>query len=157
MMERVIFETKSSTITPLITLRVVFGRRCICLFDLVACHLVEVLRMISKVELQASADLKSILYGLRSERFGIEFYVKPNLDTRLDPKSDKESLEVKKSANILIIHDDEEEEVSDGDALIRRKRETRKGIKEIRDTLPRITIRSPMNHIAPISLDKETL
>ncbi|GJY40344.1 hypothetical protein Tco_0427614, partial [Tanacetum coccineum] len=34
-----------------------------------------VLRMINEVELQALADLKSILYGLRSERFGIEFRV----------------------------------------------------------------------------------
>ncbi|GKA78467.1 hypothetical protein Tco_0785004, partial [Tanacetum coccineum] len=34
-----------------------------------------VLRMISEAELQALADLKSILYGLRSERFGIELCV----------------------------------------------------------------------------------
>ncbi|GJY24563.1 hypothetical protein Tco_0398221 [Tanacetum coccineum] len=57
---------------------VVFGRRCICLFDLAACHLVEVLRMISEVMLQVLADRKSIMYGLRSERFGVEFYVKLN-------------------------------------------------------------------------------
>ncbi|GJX41371.1 hypothetical protein Tco_0256361 [Tanacetum coccineum] len=31
--------------------------------------------MISEVELQALVDLKSILYGLRSERLGIEFCV----------------------------------------------------------------------------------
>ncbi|GJW91078.1 putative reverse transcriptase domain-containing protein [Tanacetum coccineum] len=68
-------EAKSSTITPLITLKVVFGRRCICLFDLAACHLVEVLRMISEAELQVLADLKSIMYGLRSEKFGIELCV----------------------------------------------------------------------------------
>ncbi|GJR81950.1 hypothetical protein Tco_0152735 [Tanacetum coccineum] len=37
-----------------------------------------VLRMISEVELQALADLKSILYGLRSERFGIELCVELN-------------------------------------------------------------------------------
>ncbi|GKA50959.1 hypothetical protein Tco_0744155, partial [Tanacetum coccineum] len=54
---------------------VVFRRRCICLFDLAACHLVEVLRMISEAELQVLADLKSILYGLRSEKFGIELCV----------------------------------------------------------------------------------
>ncbi|GJY12981.1 hypothetical protein Tco_0382290 [Tanacetum coccineum] len=36
------------------------------------------LRTISKAELQALADLKSILYGLRSERFGIELCVKLN-------------------------------------------------------------------------------
>ncbi|GKA70493.1 retrotransposon protein, putative, ty3-gypsy subclass [Tanacetum coccineum] len=39
------------------------------------CHLVEVLRMISEVELQALADLKSIPYRLRSERFSIELCV----------------------------------------------------------------------------------
>ncbi|GKA56856.1 hypothetical protein Tco_0755928 [Tanacetum coccineum] len=39
------------------------------------CQLVEVLRMISEVELQVLADLKSILYGLRSEKFGIEICV----------------------------------------------------------------------------------
>ncbi|GKC47970.1 reverse transcriptase domain-containing protein, partial [Tanacetum coccineum] len=55
--------------------KVVFGRRCICLFDLADCHLVEVLRMISEVVLQALADHKSILYGLRSERFGVKFCV----------------------------------------------------------------------------------
>ncbi|GJX35456.1 hypothetical protein Tco_0247013 [Tanacetum coccineum] len=36
----------------------------------------QVLRMISEAELQALADLKSILYGWRSERFGIELCVK---------------------------------------------------------------------------------
>ncbi|GJW51450.1 hypothetical protein Tco_0092801 [Tanacetum coccineum] len=55
-------------------------------------------------------------------------------DTRIEPRSDKESPEVKKSADVLIIHDDEEEEESAGDALIRRK-----------------------THIAPISSDDETL
>ncbi|GJS09280.1 hypothetical protein Tco_0366076 [Tanacetum coccineum] len=54
---------------------VVFRRRYICLFDLAACHLVEVLRMISEAKLQVLADLKSILYGLRSEKFGIELCV----------------------------------------------------------------------------------
>ncbi|GJY55647.1 hypothetical protein Tco_0454762 [Tanacetum coccineum] len=64
---------------------VVFRRRCIFLFDLAACHLVEVLRMISEVVLQVLADHKSILYGLRSERFGVEFYVelKPALQRLL--------------------------------------------------------------------------
>ncbi|GJW20669.1 putative reverse transcriptase domain-containing protein [Tanacetum coccineum] len=37
--------------------------------------IIKVLRMISEAELQALADLKSILYGLRSERFGIELCV----------------------------------------------------------------------------------
>ncbi|GKA95687.1 hypothetical protein Tco_0817782 [Tanacetum coccineum] len=35
----------------------------------------QVLRMISEVMLQVLADHKSILYGLRSERFGVKFCV----------------------------------------------------------------------------------
>ncbi|GJT06515.1 hypothetical protein Tco_0840977 [Tanacetum coccineum] len=35
----------------------------------------QVLKMISEVVLQALADHKSILYGSRSERFGVKFYV----------------------------------------------------------------------------------
>ncbi|GJS19776.1 hypothetical protein Tco_0448408 [Tanacetum coccineum] len=52
-------------------------------------------------------------------------------------RSDKKSPEVKKSVDVLIIQDDEEDEESTGDALIRRK--------------------YPRNHIAPISSDDETL
>ncbi|GJS87359.1 hypothetical protein Tco_0769995 [Tanacetum coccineum] len=42
-------------------------------------------------------------------------------DTRLEPRSHKESPEVKKSGDVLIIHDDDEEEESVGDVLKRRK------------------------------------
>ncbi|GJR38491.1 putative reverse transcriptase domain-containing protein [Tanacetum coccineum] len=52
--------------------KVVFGRRCNCLFDLAACHLVKVLRMISEADLQVLAAFKSILYGLRFEKFGVK-------------------------------------------------------------------------------------
>ncbi|GJZ07793.1 hypothetical protein Tco_0542076 [Tanacetum coccineum] len=55
---------------------------CICLFDLAAFHLVGLLRTISEVELQALADLKSILYGLRFESFGIEFCVELKIYVR---------------------------------------------------------------------------
>ncbi|GJW51448.1 hypothetical protein Tco_0092799 [Tanacetum coccineum] len=41
--------------------------------------------------------------------------------TRIELRSDKKSPEVKKSVDVLIIHDDDEEEESAGDALIRRK------------------------------------
>ncbi|GKA16209.1 hypothetical protein Tco_0695956 [Tanacetum coccineum] len=63
--------------------------------------------------------------------------------TRIEPKSYKESLKVKKSDDVLINYDDEDEEESVGDALIQRKREKGKGIKEIRDTPPLTPIRSP--------------
>nr|GEU87386.1 hypothetical protein [Tanacetum cinerariifolium] len=54
--------------------------------------------------------------------------------TRLESRIHKESLEVKKTANVLIIHDDGEEEESAKDALIQRNGDIRKGIEEIRDT-----------------------
>ncbi|GJS38558.1 hypothetical protein Tco_0563601 [Tanacetum coccineum] len=44
-------------------------------------------------------------------------------DTRLEPGSHKESPEVKKSADVLIINDDGEEKESVRDALILRKKE----------------------------------
>ncbi|GKA85860.1 hypothetical protein Tco_0807514 [Tanacetum coccineum] len=50
--------------------------------------------------------------------------------TRIEPRSDKESPEMKKSDDVLIIHDDKEEEELAIDTLIRRKG---KGIKEIRN------------------------
>ncbi|GJV66433.1 hypothetical protein Tco_1477261 [Tanacetum coccineum] len=67
------------------------------------------------------------------------------------------SPEVKKSVDVLIIHDDDEEKESTRDALIRRKRENGKGMQEIRDSpLPK-PIRYPRTHIDLISSDMETL
>ncbi|GKD75115.1 hypothetical protein Tco_1333397 [Tanacetum coccineum] len=71
--------------------------------------------------------------------------------TRLEPESHKERLEEKKSVDVLIINDDEEEE-SARDALIRKKG---KGIMEIKDTSPPTPIRSPRTHTAPLSSNKE--
>ncbi|GKA24829.1 hypothetical protein Tco_0710862 [Tanacetum coccineum] len=86
------------------------------------------------------------------------FYCQEDPGTRLEPRSDKESPEVKKSADVLIIHDDDdEEEELAGDALIRRKQEKGKGIEEIMDSPLPTPIRSLRTHIAPISSDKETL
>nr|GEW19386.1 hypothetical protein [Tanacetum cinerariifolium] len=61
-------------------------------------------------------------------------------------------LDVKKNVDVLIIHDDDEEELA-GDALIRRKRENGKGIEEIRNTPPPTPIRSARTHIVPLSTD----
>ncbi|GJT18078.1 hypothetical protein Tco_0876784 [Tanacetum coccineum] len=58
-----------------------------------------------------------------------------------------------KSADVLIINDDAEEE-SAGDTLIRKKG---KGIVEIKDSPPPTPIRSPRTHTTPLSLDKEKL
>ncbi|GJS54746.1 retrovirus-related pol polyprotein from transposon TNT 1-94 [Tanacetum coccineum] len=66
------------------------------------------------------------------------FYDQKDPNTILESKSHKESLEVKKSVDILIINDDEEEE-SAGDELISWKG---KGIEKIRDTPPPTPIRS---------------
>nr|GEU34334.1 hypothetical protein [Tanacetum cinerariifolium] len=73
--------------------------------------------------------------------------------TRLEPGSHKERPEVEKSVDVLIINDDEDEE-SARDALIRKKR---KGIVEIKDTPPLTPIRSHMINTAPLSYGKEKI
>ncbi|GKC03784.1 hypothetical protein Tco_0995394, partial [Tanacetum coccineum] len=70
---------------------------------------------------------------------------------------DKESSKVEKSADMLTIHDDEEEEGSAGDEFELKRREKGKGIEETKDTPPPTPIRSPKTHIAPLYTDKETL
>nr|GEX00145.1 hypothetical protein [Tanacetum cinerariifolium] len=77
-------------------------------------------------------------------------------DNTIDPKSYKESVEAKKSVDIMTIHDDEVKEESAGDEFELRRREKGKGIEETMDTQPTL-IRSLRTNIAPISLDKETL
>nr|GEV98028.1 integrase, catalytic region, zinc finger, CCHC-type, peptidase aspartic, catalytic [Tanacetum cinerariifolium] len=61
----------------------------------------------------------------------------------------------RKSADIVTIHDNEEEEGSAGDEFELKRTEKGKGIEETKDTSPPIPIRSPRTHIALISLDKE--
>ncbi|GJS80655.1 hypothetical protein Tco_0730536 [Tanacetum coccineum] len=73
--------------------------------------------------------------------------------TRLEPGSHKERPEEEKSVDVLFINDNEEEE-SARDALIRQKG---KGIMEIKDTPPPIPIRSSWTHTAPLSSDKDRL
>ncbi|GKC49008.1 hypothetical protein Tco_1071753, partial [Tanacetum coccineum] len=45
------------------------------ILSLLLTSLLEVLRMISEVVLQVLADCKSILFGLRFKRFGVEFCI----------------------------------------------------------------------------------
>ncbi|GJU20320.1 hypothetical protein Tco_1153662 [Tanacetum coccineum] len=78
-------------------------------------------------------------------------------DTRIEPKSDKESLEAEIDADLVPIISNEEEEESAEEMLIRRRREKGKGIEESRSSPPPTPIRSPRTHIAPLSMDKETL
>ncbi|GJY84554.1 hypothetical protein Tco_0497930 [Tanacetum coccineum] len=77
-------------------------------------------------------------------------------DTRIETKIDKESPKAEKDADMMIINNEEEEE-SVGDEFELRMREKGKGIEETRDTPLTTPIRSPRTHIAPLSLDKETL
>nr|GEY24755.1 hypothetical protein [Tanacetum cinerariifolium] len=79
-----------------------------------------------------------------------------DLGTRIETKIDKESPEVEKDADMVIINNEEEEE-SVGDEFELRKREKGKGIEDNRDTPPPIPIRSLRTHISPLSSDKETL
>ncbi|GKE61121.1 hypothetical protein Tco_1511488 [Tanacetum coccineum] len=74
-------------------------------------------------------------------------------DTRIDLESHKESLKVKKDADVVMI-DKEVEEESIEDALIRKKR---KGSLEIRDTSLDTPTRSPRTHIDSLSSNKEKL
>nr|GEV00828.1 hypothetical protein [Tanacetum cinerariifolium] len=76
-------------------------------------------------------------------------------DTRIEPRSDKESLEAKKDANMVTIHDEELEEGSVGDEFDIRMREKGKGIEETRDTPT--PIRSHRTHISPLYTNKEKL
>ncbi|GJT73414.1 hypothetical protein Tco_1032700 [Tanacetum coccineum] len=84
------------------------------------------------------------------------FNSQEDLGTRIEPTSDKESLEVEKDADMVIINDGEEEE-SVGDEFELRMREKGKGIEETRDTPPPTPIRSPRTHTSPLFTDKETL
>ncbi|GJU11466.1 hypothetical protein Tco_1133862 [Tanacetum coccineum] len=70
-------------------------------------------------------------------------------NNRLVSESHKERERVEKSANLMIIDGEEEEELA-GDALIRRKG---KGIVKIKDTPPTTPIRSPRTHSASLSSD----
>nr|GEW68444.1 hypothetical protein [Tanacetum cinerariifolium]GFA10049.1 hypothetical protein [Tanacetum cinerariifolium] len=77
-------------------------------------------------------------------------------DTRLEPRSYKESPKVKKSVDVFIINDGDDEEESARDEFILKK-EKGNEIEEIRDTPPPTPIRYPRTHIAPLSSDKETI
>ncbi|GJX20050.1 hypothetical protein Tco_0222727 [Tanacetum coccineum] len=69
-----------------------------------------------------------------------------DLGTRIEPRSDKESPEMKKDAGMAA-----------RDEFELRRRERGKGIEDIKDTPLPTLIRSPRTYIALISLDKEIL
>ncbi|GKC68138.1 hypothetical protein Tco_1100736 [Tanacetum coccineum] len=78
-------------------------------------------------------------------------------DTRIDPRSYKESPEVENDVDLVIVNANEEEEESAGDEFELRRRVKGKGIEETRGTPPSTPIRSPRTHKAPLSTNKETL
>ncbi|GKA35039.1 hypothetical protein Tco_0721530 [Tanacetum coccineum] len=54
-------------------------------------------------------------------------------DTRIEPKSEKESLEVEKSASLMTIHDEEVEEELGGDEFELRRRERGKDKEKLKE------------------------
>ncbi|GKB45824.1 hypothetical protein Tco_0896577 [Tanacetum coccineum] len=78
-------------------------------------------------------------------------------NTRLEPKSDKESLKVEKTVEVQPVNVYEEEEESAEDDYELRRREKRKHVEEIRNTPSPKTIRSPSIHSTLVSSDTEKL
>nr|GFA48770.1 hypothetical protein [Tanacetum cinerariifolium] len=96
-------------------------------------------------------ELEQLLEGTENGDAFIDEVLNTQKDpnTRIETRSDKESLEVNKSADVMIIHDNGKDEESVKDELLRRKREKGKGIEETRDEPLPTPIRSLRNHIAP--------
>ncbi|GJU94628.1 hypothetical protein Tco_1319384 [Tanacetum coccineum] len=99
-------------------------------------------------DLEAQQKVKKVEEHLVNEE--IE---KINPDTKIEPKSHKERPEVKKSVDLMIIDENEEEESTE-DALRWNKG---KGIYEIKDTPLTTTHISPRTHTDSLSSDKEEL
>ncbi|GJZ73012.1 hypothetical protein Tco_0637158 [Tanacetum coccineum] len=78
-------------------------------------------------------------------------------DTRIEPRSEKESPEVEKSDDLVCVNAVEEEEESARDEFELRRRVKGKGIKETKSSPSPTPIISPRTHIAPLSSDKETI
>ncbi|GKB40058.1 hypothetical protein Tco_0885000 [Tanacetum coccineum] len=76
------------------------------------------------------------------------------VDEEIEPRSEKESPEVKTNTDPVTVNTNKEEEESAKEALTRRKREKGIGIEEIRNSPPPTPIRSPSTNIAPLSTDK---
>ncbi|GJW12774.1 hypothetical protein Tco_1578601 [Tanacetum coccineum] len=77
--------------------------------------------------------------------------------TRIEPKNDKESPEAEKDADMVNVTNDDEEEESAGGEFELKRREKGNGIEETTDTPHPHPLDPPRTHIAPLSLDKETL
>ncbi|GKC30823.1 hypothetical protein Tco_1038117 [Tanacetum coccineum] len=85
------------------------------------------------------------------------FNSQEDLDTRIEPRSDKESPKAKIDADMVIVNANEEEEESAGDEFELKRRIKGNGIEETRSLPPPPPNRSPRTHITPLYTDKETL
>ncbi|GJR82669.1 hypothetical protein Tco_0153454 [Tanacetum coccineum] len=77
--------------------------------------------------------------------------------TRLEPKSDKESLEVEITAEVQLVNINKEEEESVEDDYELKRREKEKHVEEFRSTPSSTTIRSSRTYSTLISLDTKKL
>ncbi|GKE45359.1 hypothetical protein Tco_1472643 [Tanacetum coccineum] len=78
-------------------------------------------------------------------------------DTRIEPRSDKESPKAETDADMVLDNTNKWEEESGGDEFELRRREKGKGIKETMNTPLPTPIGSLRTHIASLSTNKETL
>ncbi|GJZ04105.1 hypothetical protein Tco_0537380 [Tanacetum coccineum] len=118
-------------------------------------------------------EIEKLVEGSKNDAENVAEYVDENVEvisspprnddiqnvpgTRLEPKSDKESLEVEITDVVPPINvNDEEEETTDDDYELKR-RDKGNEITESRNTPSLITIRSPRIHSTLISLDTEKL
>ncbi|GKB02381.1 hypothetical protein Tco_0830470 [Tanacetum coccineum] len=73
-------------------------------------------------------------------------------NTKIEPRSDKESTEAEKDADMVTISNDNVEEEPAGVEFELRRREKGKGIEKTKDTPPPTPTRSPETYISPLSI-----
>nr|GEX20832.1 hypothetical protein [Tanacetum cinerariifolium] len=106
-------------------------------------------------------DLDHLLEGNKNvsvdEFMNDTFNSQEDPDTMIEPRSDKESLEMETDADMVHDNTNKEQEELVGDEFKLKRRKKGKGIEETGNTPSPTPIRSPRTHIAPLSTDKETL
>ncbi|GKE08417.1 hypothetical protein Tco_1411968 [Tanacetum coccineum] len=80
-----------------------------------------------------------------------------DLGTRIEHRNEKKSLEVEINSDVVPVNSKEEDKESAEEMLNKKRSENGKGIEETMSSPHPTLIRSPRNHIAPLSMDKETL
>ncbi|GJS25200.1 hypothetical protein Tco_0453832 [Tanacetum coccineum] len=97
-----------------------------------------------------------MLYSAAYRILGV-LHIQTILDTRLEPRSDKESPEVEITVDVQPVNINKEEEESAEDDYKLKRREKGKHVEESRHTPSPTTIRSPRTHSTLISSDTEKL